>query len=108
MFVRIVASSLLSVLIAQATAFAQQAGSGQATPSMSEDATQALPQEIKQKLASHGFQDVRVIPESFLISAKDKDGKPITMIISPTAMTVLTVEQAAAPAGESNPDDSKK
>ena len=107
MFARVVTSSLLSVLLAQGMALAQQTGSGQTAPLVSDD-TQALPREIQQKLTSMGFKDVRVVPESFLVSAKDKDDNPITMIIGPNSMTVLTAEQAAAPVGESNPDASRK
>ncbi len=107
MFARVVTSSLLSVLLAQGMALAQQTGSGQTPPLVSDD-TQALPREIQQKLTAQGFKDVRVVPGSYLVSAKDKDGNPITMIIGPTSMTVLTVDQAEAPSGESNPDATTK
>ena len=88
-------------------ALAQQTGSGQTAPSVSDD-TQALPQAIQQKLTAQGFTDVRVVPGSYLVSTKDKDGNPITMIIGPTSMTVLTVDQAAAPSDGSKPDATTK
>ena len=51
---------------------------------------QKLPARIKNKLQQDGFTDVRVIPGSFLGSAKDKNGDNVNMIIGPNSMTMLT------------------
>ncbi|WP_456639664.1 hypothetical protein [Bradyrhizobium sp. USDA 10063] len=53
--------------------------------------SQSLPQQIRNKLKDQGFTDVQVVPGSFLVSAKDKDGDPVTMILGPHSMTVFTM-----------------
>ena len=51
---------------------------------------QNLPQEIRAKLKNDGFTNVKVIPGSFIVSAKDKRGEPVTMIIGPDSMMMVT------------------
>ena len=51
------------------------------------DATQTIQQLIQERLASAGFTDIQMVPNSFLISAKDRDGHPVTMMASPSAVT---------------------
>jgi len=62
-----------------------------------DDAGQNLPQKIRDKLTAEGFKDVKVTPSSFVVSAKDKDGHPVTMLIGPTGMTVITNPTAGSP-----------
>src|SRR3569833_3808112 len=50
---------------------------------------QNLPAQIRSKLEQDGFTDVNVVPGSFLVSAKDKGGDPVTMIIGPNSMMML-------------------
>jgi hypothetical protein len=76
-------------------AVAQDAPQGQpvapnAAPDQSDplkDATQAIQQLIQERLATAGFTDIQMVPNSFLISAKDRDGHPVTMMASPGAVT---------------------
>lgn len=63
----------------------------------SDDASQDLPQKIREKLTADGFKDVKVKPSSFVVSAKDKDGHPVTMLIGPTGMTVISTPDAGNP-----------
>src|SRR5882757_5006351 len=51
------------------------------------DATQAIQQLIQARLASAGFTDIQMVPNSFLISAKDRDGHPVTMMAAPSDVT---------------------
>jgi hypothetical protein len=44
-------------------------------------------------LTDQGFSDVKVVPDSFLVSAKDKQGYPVTMLIGPNSLTVFTMIQ---------------
>jgi hypothetical protein len=96
---RIVAAALLPLAIA-GTAFAQ---SGTATTNTAPEGTQhSLPQQIQQKLTSQGFTNVKVVPGSYLVSANDKDGDPVTMVIGPHSMSIFTEvkdssNQATAP-----------
>jgi hypothetical protein len=52
--------------------------------------TQNIPQEIKQKLSQDGFTNVQVVPGSYLVSAKDKNGDPVMMVIGPHSMTIMS------------------
>ena len=67
---------------------------------------QSLPQEISQKLKRQGFTDVRVVPSSFIVIAKDKDGDPVTMVIGPRSTTMFTLpssdESSNISSGSSN------
>jgi len=55
----------------------------------SNQTAQALPQKIKQKLQQQGFSDVQVVPGSFIVSAKDKDGDLVNMVIGPNSMMMM-------------------
>lgn len=83
--------------LSQGPAFAQSQsgarGSSGASQSMTQGA-QTLPQRIQQKLQSQGFTDIRVVPEGYVVSAKDKDGDPVTMIIGPHSIAMFTVSQS--------------
>lgn len=74
-------------------AFAQSSGSSaKSSSSMSADQSQqSLPTQIQNKLRDQGFTNVEVVPGSFLVSARDKQGDPVTMIIGPNSMTMFTV-----------------
>ena len=63
------------------------------TSSTTGQAAQNMPQELQQKLTEQGFSDVKVVPDSFLVSAKDKQGYPVTMLIGPDSLTVFTMVQ---------------
>jgi hypothetical protein len=68
------------------------------------DATEDLPKKIHDDLTARGFTDVKVVPQAFLISAKDKDGNPLVMLVGPNSMTVLS----APPSGDPNTAQSKE
>jgi hypothetical protein len=48
------------------------------------DATQSIQKLIQARLASAGFTDIQMVPDSFVISAKDRDGHPVTMRAAPS------------------------
>jgi hypothetical protein len=52
-------------------------------------------QQVTRDLQQAGFTDVKVIPDSFLVQAKDKSGNPVTMFINPTSMTMVTRDMPA-------------
>ncbi|HJS87266.1 MAG TPA: hypothetical protein VJ779_17570 [Acetobacteraceae bacterium] len=55
--------------------------SGQNTP---------IRQQLAQQLSQAGFTDVHVMPESFLVRAKDPQGRPVMMIVNPDSITAVT------------------
>jgi hypothetical protein len=60
-----------------------------------------LRQQIRTNLQQAGFTDIKLMPDSFLVRAKDKSGNPIAMIINPDSITEVVAEDAA-PAGTPN------
>jgi uncharacterized protein YpmB len=66
-----------------------------------------LPQQIKQKLESAGYSDVKIMPTSFVVQAKDKQGDPIEILITPHSIMEVTALSASeqndiASSGHSN------
>ena len=47
-------------------------------------------QELTQMLQKSGYTDIRVASTSFMVRAKDKDGNPVVMSISPDRFTEMT------------------
>jgi hypothetical protein len=90
---KLLISTLLSLAWIVPT-LAQDASQGQsvapnAAPDQTDplkDATQAIQQLIQAQLASAGFTDIQMVPNSFLISAKDRDGHPVTMMAAPSEL----------------------
>lgn len=109
MLTRILATAIFSIALLQGTALAQDknAGSGSSDAAMKQGA-QTLPQKLKQKLTNQGFSDVQVMPGSYIISAKDKDGDPVTAIVGPHSMTVFTISSAADTTGSAGADDKSR
>jgi len=50
----------------------------------------ALRGHIRDMLQQSGFSDIRVMPSSFMIRAKDKDGNPVVMSVSPDSVTEVS------------------
>ncbi len=81
-----------AAVLASGTAFAQSTNSGASsgTSPQTSQSTQSLPQAIRQKLENQGFTNVQIVPGSFLISAKDKNGDPVNMVIGPHSAMMFT------------------
>jgi hypothetical protein len=79
-----------AALLALASGAQAQTNQSATTSSGAQQSTQSVPQEIKQKLSSDGFTNVEIVPGSYLVSAKDKNGDPVMMVIGPHSMTILT------------------
>lgn len=46
--------------------------------------------KIKQDLQKAGFTDVRILADSFVVQAKDKDGNPTVMTLSPSGVFAIS------------------
>lgn len=90
---RLIVPVSLALALAPGAALAQSASSSTDSNKMASSGQQAqsLPQQIQSKLRDQGFTNVEVVPGSFLVSAKDKQGDPVTMIIGPNSMTVFSL-----------------
>jgi hypothetical protein len=101
MFRSVLFSALATAALGATVAWAQ-APPSVATPdkpAIKTDDAQNLPQKIREKLTADGFKDVQVVPNSFLVSAKDKDGNPVMMLIGPNGTTVVKKSKAGPPSG---------
>lgn len=53
----------------------------------------SLPQQMTKNLRESGFSNVKVMPNSFLVQAKDKSGDPVRMFITPNSMVEITIHK---------------
>ena len=60
---------------------------GSPTPGMS---SSSIRNHLMQDLKKAGYTDVKIVPASFVAEAKDKQGHPVTMLISPDSFTTIT------------------
>ena len=86
----LVACLVVSALSQGALAQGSNAKDAGNTSMSSSQGSQSLPQEIRQKLQNNGYTDVKVVPSSFLVEAKDKSGDPVMMMIGPHMTTIIT------------------
>ena len=54
--------------------------------------TVSVRQHIVQDLEKAGYTNINVVPASFVAQAKDKEGQPVTMLISPDSITTIIQE----------------
>jgi hypothetical protein len=47
-------------------------------------------EQMTNDLEHSGFTDVKIIPGSFIVQAKDKTGNPVTMLLTPDSITEVT------------------
>lgn len=55
----------------------------------------SLRDHIRDMLQQSGFSDIRVMPSSFMIRAKDQNGNPVVMSVSPDSVTEVSALGAA-------------
>ena len=120
----LVVAPLLAVTVIAVTAFAQPGNRSAPTPqaatekpSANSPADAAAPQmenQIRQKLTAQGMSNIQILPASYLVSAKDKEGNSFLLLIAPDQTTVLAMERSAldndadgsGPSTAENPDKS--
>ena len=49
-----------------------------------------IAQKLRADLTKAGYTDITIMPSSFFIQAKNSEGNPVTMMISPDSVTALT------------------
>jgi hypothetical protein len=96
------ACASLALLSGAALAQAPTQNGAQNNKGLSDDAIQRGPQKLRETLAADGYTDVKIAPGSYVVSAKDKDGNKVVMMIGPNSMTVMkapnkTPSQAQVP-----------
>jgi hypothetical protein len=66
---------------------------------------QDLPRQIRDKLTAEGFKDVQVAAGSYVVSAKDKDGNRVMMLIGPTSMSVMKMPDPSTAQSQDDKDE---
>jgi len=81
-----------AVIALSPIAYAQDANSTiqPSTTANQKVSKQHLGTDLRNMLQKSGYTDIRVAPTSFMVRAKDSDGNPIVMSISPDSFTELT------------------
>lgn len=72
---------------------------GTQNSSMSAD---QIEQKLHTNLSKAGYTDIKIVPGSFLVSAKDSDGQPTQMMISPHSVVAMTAMQSNSGSGSSS------
>ena len=84
--------------------------SGQQPSASKGESSAAIQAKLTQDLSKAGFTNVEVMPESFLVRAKDKEGRPVMMVINPDSVTSVTAmgQPASSQSGAANANPAKK
>jgi hypothetical protein len=68
--------------------------------------TTPIPDQLRARLTEDGYKDITILPTTYAVSATDKSGKPVLLLIGPGSSTVL--EGADTPATAESKDGAKK
>jgi hypothetical protein len=58
-----------------------------------------ISQRLRSDLSKAGFTDIKIMPSSFLVRAKDSEGNPVMMVINPDSVAEVTEQTAPAVSG---------
>lgn len=86
------AALILSAGLASAATTTSRAptnGQNQTNAQTNAGSTHNVRQQIEDNLTKAGFTDIKIMPESFLIRAKDKNGNPMMMVVNPDSVTEI-------------------
>ena len=62
----------------------------QPAPACQAPSAQSIGQNIRADLARAGYRDIQMVPDSFVVRAKDPTGVSVMMVLSPNSITVVT------------------
>jgi PRC-barrel domain len=78
------------LVLSQASMAAETANNSQTDNAGQPVASQHMRANLKNMLEKSGYKDIRVAPTSFMVHAKDSDGNPVMMTVSPDSFTEVT------------------
>ena len=79
-----------SIAFAQSTSAQRNEAAATSAATEHRENNPNIRQELSASLRQAGFTDIRIVPNSFLVEAKDKSGNPVTMFINPHSMAMVT------------------
>lgn len=77
----------------------QSSNSTAATSQNSANTTPRIAAKLRSNLQQAGFTDIRVVPQSFLVRAKDRQGNPAMMVVTPDSFTMVTAMDSSVNGG---------
>ena len=104
---RLFTTSALAILILAGAAPAIAKTSDAPAPAESND-NAALTEQIRARLIADGYKDITILPTTYAVSATDKTGKPVLLLIGPQSSTVLEGTDSPNPSTAQSPDGDKK
>ena len=104
---RLFTTSALASLILAGAAPAIAKTSDAPAPAESND-NAALTEQIRARLIADGYKDITILPTTYAVSATDKTGKPVLLLIGPQSSTVLEGTENPDPSTAQSPDGDKK
>jgi hypothetical protein len=51
---------------------------------------QSVRQTLQKHLQDAGFSDIQMIPTSFMVRAKDNQGRPVSLVVTPDSVLAVT------------------
>jgi hypothetical protein len=98
---RLYATAIIAAALVPGAVLAQSSNQpmGRMNSAMESGQGAQLPQDIKDKLQQLGLSDVKIVPRSFIVSAKDKNGDDVNMIIGPHSMLIMTESSTTGTTG---------
>ena len=90
---RLIIPACASLALLSGAAWAQSPAQANDPGAVAKDdeAVQHGPQKLREKLAVDGYTDIKIAPGSYVVSARDKDGNRVMMMIGPTSLTMMKV-----------------
>jgi hypothetical protein len=58
-----------------------------------------MTERLRDDLSKAGFIDIKIMPSSFLVRAKDSQGNPVMMVINPDSVTEMTEQSEPSVSG---------
>lgn len=80
-------------ILYEATGPGNTGNNGAATQNQGNMPSPEIQQRIRHELSQAGFTDIHVMPQSFLVHAKDSAGNPVYMAITPHSLSALTLNR---------------
>lgn len=79
-----------------------------AAPSVESNDNAAMTEQIRARLTADGYKDITILPTTYAVSATDKTGKPVLLLIGPQSSTILEGTENPDPSTAQSPDGDKK
>ena len=64
------------------------------------ESLQTIQESLRSDLERAGFTDIQLVPSSFLVRAKDPDGNPVTLVLTPESFTAVEVAPGQGSVGD--------